>query len=97
MRGLPIDFAPDTEIVEEEHVAAKAGIGTAGERHGLVIDTVRLAGSRGIDRADAESDVDFLRLREIRERGQGSTDKGQKNSGAQNVIQVEPPVRDWDQ
>jgi len=65
LRRLPIDFSPDTKIVKEEHVAANAGIGTAGERYGLVIDSVSLAGSGGIKRANAESDVDFLRLREI--------------------------------
>ena len=92
LRRLPIDFASDTEIVEEEHVTAKAGIGATSERYGLVIDTVRLAGSRGVECADAESDVDFLRLREIREHRRCGADQGQKNSGAENVIQAKPPV-----
>ena len=43
-------------------------------------------------RADAECNVDFLGLREIRERGQGGAGKGQKDGNTQCLFQSKPPV-----
>src|SRR5271169_6769189 len=53
---LPIDFAPDADIVPEEHVAAKAGIGATTDRWAS-----KVGRGRG-HRADAESQIDFLSL-----------------------------------
>ena len=72
----PVDFGPDTNMVPEDHVAAKTGIGAAGERR------ARQVGRGRCQRADAESQVDFLSLREIRERRQGSAGKRQEDSDA---------------
>jgi hypothetical protein len=55
----------------------------------------RRAGSGRVQRADAESKVDFLSLRQIRERCQGSAGKRQKNGTAQCLFQAKPPVHDW--
>ena len=88
---LPVNFAANTEIVPEENVAAETGIRAAGERHGRVIG-VRGACARGINRADTESEIDFLCLRQIRKHGQTRAGKGHNNGSTYFVFQTKPPV-----
>ena len=71
LRRSPEDFGSDTEIVIEEHVAAKAWIGAASKGHGSVTGVAdsEVADSRGLDCAKAEGKVNLLGLRDIRDSG----------------------------
>jgi hypothetical protein len=78
LSGSPVNLASDAEVVPENHIAAKAGIGAAAKRSRGVTATGRISGGRN-QSADAEPQVDFLRLREIRERCQRGAGKRQED------------------
>ena len=96
MRRPPEHFGPEPEVVPEENIAAKAGIGASGERLRHVgRAAVKTAAVWGIDRADTESDVDFLSLGEIREGGQGGAGKGHEYDHSNCAFHAKPPRDFW--
>jgi hypothetical protein len=69
----PEDFGPEAEVVPEKHIAAKARKCAASERWFSRTRRRRNCG------ADAEPNVDFLGLCDIRQRRRGSAGKQQNN------------------
>lgn len=82
LRSPPVDFSAEANVVKSLNVDAKSGIGTS--RHGdrLVVNAISIAGPGGLNRADAEGDVNFLSLRDGGEGNECGTTKGQQKGNA---------------
>jgi len=58
---FPVDFAADTDVMEDLDITAKAGISASVERNGLVVAAC-LAGTSRFHRTEADCKVGLLRL-----------------------------------
>jgi hypothetical protein len=90
MASPPKHFSSDADIVVEEEIAAKPGIDSTRQRDRIVI-AVRAACTGSFGRADAESNVDFLSLGEIRKGGQGGAGKRQEYDHSNCAFHSKPP------
>jgi hypothetical protein len=86
----PEHFGSDAEVVIEENIAANARIGTAAKGR-EVFNSIHETGSWGYHRANAESDINFLRLREIRACRHGGTGEREQDGKTHCLFQRKPP------